>query len=144
MWQRLSIAGLLAALSACVQLPPLPGDAAAKRFETVPDRAVIYVVRHRLEPEFVAPILLDDQMIGSTYRGTYIRVVVPGGMHRIAGFAVDSGLIVLQAQPGQIYFISQRTFGRPRSLSGSSFQLVDAQFGRSMVLGGTMTGEVVQ
>ncbi len=143
MWQRLSIAGLLFALSACVPLPPLPGDAAAKRFEPVPDRAVIYVVRHPLEPNFVAPILLDDQMIGPTYPGTYIRMVVPGGMHRIAGFAVDSGLINLQAQPGQIYFISQTTYGFKRSLTRSSFQLVDAQFGRSLVLGGTMTSEVI-
>ncbi len=144
MWQRLSIAGLLLALSACAPLPPLPGDAAAKRFEPVPDRAVIYLVRHPFEPNFVAPVLLDDQMVGSTYSGTYIRMVVPGGTHRIAGFAADSGLIILQAQPGQVYFISHRAFGRDRSLTGSSFQLVDPQFGSSMVLGGTMVSEVVQ
>jgi hypothetical protein len=143
MWQRLSIAGLLVALSACAPLPPLPGDAAAKRFEPVADRAVIYVVRHPLELDFVAPVLLDDQSIGSTYRGTYIRVVVPGGMHRFAGMAADSGAIRLKAEPGQIYFINHSTFGYS-SLTGSSFQLVDAQFGRSMVLGGAMTSEFIQ
>ena len=41
MWQRLSIAGLLVALSSCVPLPPLPDDAAAKRFEPVAGRAVV-------------------------------------------------------------------------------------------------------
>ncbi len=143
MWQRLSIAGLLFALSACAPMPPAPGDAAAKRFEPVSDRAVIYVVRHPSERPFVAPILFDDQAIGSTYKGTYIRVVAPGGTHRISGMAGDSGLITLQAQPGQVYFINQTTYGYD-ALSGSQFQLVDAQYGRSMVLGGTMTGEFVR
>ncbi len=143
MWQGLSIAGLLFALSACAPLPPLPGDAAAKSFHSIPDRAVIYLVRHPLERDFVAPVLLNDQSIGSTYRGTYIRVVVPRGMYRFAGMAGDSGVIRLQAEPGQIYFINQTTFGYD-ALTGSVFQLVDAQFGRSMVLGGAMTSEVIQ
>jgi hypothetical protein len=144
MWQRLSIAGLLVALSACAPLPPLPGDAAAKRFEPVPDRAVIYLVRHPLDSTIPATVLLDDQMIGSTYRGTYIRMVVPGGRHRIAGMAGDSGLIDVQAQPGQIYFVNQTTWNVRGSLGGSVFQLVDAQSGRSMVLSGTMTSEVIR
>lgn len=130
-------------LAGCAQLPPLPGDAAAKRFEPVPDRAVIYLVRHTLDRNFVAPILLDDEMMGSTYRGTYMRLVVPGGMHRIAGVAGDSGLIRIQATPGQIYFINQTTWGYD-ALSSSKFELVDSQFGRSVVLSGTMTAEFVR
>lgn len=137
----LLIATLL--LAGCVQLPPLPGDAAAKRFEAVPDRAVIYVARHAFERNFVAPIMLNDEMMGSTYRGTYMRLVVPGGTHRIAGFSGDSGLIQIQATPGQIYFINQTTWGYD-ALSSSQFQLVDAQFGRSVVLSGTMTAEVIR
>jgi hypothetical protein len=144
MWQRLSIAGLLFALSACVPLPPLPGDAAAKRFEPVPDRAVIYLVRHPLDSAIPAPILLDDEMIGSTYQGTYIRMVVPGGAHRIAGMAGDSGSIRLQTEQGRIYFVNQHTWEVRRSLGGSAFQLVDAQYGRSLVLSGTLTSEVIR
>ncbi len=130
-------------LAGCVQLPPLPGDAAAKQFEAVADRAVIYLARHRMERDFVAPIMLDDEMMGSTYRGTYMRLVLPGGTHRIAGVAGDSGLIQLQTVPGQIYFISQTTTGF-RSLHRSSFELVDAKYGRSIVLGGTLTSEFIR
>ena len=144
MWQRLSIAGLLVALSSCVPLPPLPGDAAAKRFEPVAGRAVIYLVRHPLDSTIPAPILLDDEMIGSTYHGTYIRAVVPGGRHRISGFAADSAVIDIQAQSGQIYFVNQTTWNVRGSLGGSVFQLVDAQYGRSVVLNGTMTSEVIR
>lgn len=130
-------------LAGCVQLPPMPGDAAAKQFIPVSDRAVIYIARHRMERDFVTPIMLDDEMMGSTYRGTYMRLVVPGGMHRISGFAADSGLIQLQTVPGQIYFINQTTSGF-RSLQRSSFELVDAKYGQSVVLGGTLTSEVVR
>lgn len=130
-------------LSGCAQLPPMPGDADAKRFETVPDRAVIYIVRPVSDRNFVAPIMLDDQMMGSTYRGTYMRLVIPGGLHHIAGFAVDNGRISLQAEPGQIYFIQQTTWGYS-SLQGSVFQRVEAQTGRNLVLAGTMTNEVVR
>ena len=130
-------------LAGCVQLPPLPGDAAAKRFEAVPDRAVIYVARHALERNFVAPIKLNDEMMGSTYRGTYMRLVVPAGSHRITGLAGDNGLIDIQAKPGQIYFINQTTWGYD-ALSNSKFELVDAQYGRSVVLGGTMTAEFIR
>jgi hypothetical protein len=144
MRQCLSIAGLIFVLSACVPLPPLPGDAAAKRFEPVPDRAVIYLVRHPLDSIMPAPILLDDEMIGSTYKGTYIRMVVPGGMHRIAGMAGDSGSIRLQTERGQIYFVNQQTWEARKSLVGSAFQLVDAQYGRSLVLSGTLTSEVIR
>jgi hypothetical protein len=134
---------VLLMLAACAQLPPMPGDAAAKRFEPVADRAVIYVGRHTFDRRFVAPIMLNDEMLGATYQGTYTRIVVPGGKYRIAGFAADSGQIDLQVRPGQIYFINQTTWGYD-SLSGSQFQLVDAQYGRSVVLSGTMTSEFVR
>jgi len=130
-------------LTGCVQLPPLPGDATAKRFETVPDRAVIYVARPRLDKDFVAPLLLDDQMIGATYRGTYMHIIVPPGKHRIAGYAGDSGVITLQTEPGRLYFVNQTTQGF-RSLSRSSFELVTPQYGREVVLSGTLTSEITQ
>ena len=134
---------VLLMLAGCAQLPPMPGDAAAKRFEPVSDRAVIYVTRNALERNFVAPIMLNDEMMGSTYRGTYIRMVVPGGKYRVAGFAGDSGRIDIQTEPGRVYFINQTTHGYS-SLSGSQFQLVDAQYGRSVVLGGTMASEFIR
>jgi len=143
MRQSLTIAGLLFALSACVPLPPLPGDAAAKRFEPVPDRAVIYLVRNQVERDFVASIMLNDEPIGATYKGTFIRMVLPAGTHRIAGMAGDSGSIRVQTERGKIYFVDQRTMGFD-SLTGSTFQIVNADFGRSLVLGGTMTSEVIR
>lgn len=130
-------------LAGCAQLPPPPGDAEAKRFDAVADRAVIYVVRHPLDRRFVAPIQLNEQMLGSTYAGTYMRLVVPGGKYLISGYAVDIGQIRLDTTPGQIYFVSQSTWGFD-SLQGSIFQRVDAATGQSMVLSGTLTSEYIR
>lgn len=134
---------VLMMLAGCAQLPPLPGDAAAKKFEAVPDRAVIYVARHVLENNFVAPLLLDDEWIGPTYRGTYMRIVVPAGEHRIAGYAADSGIIRIKTESGKLYFVNQTTWGF-RSFTGSRFELVEPDYGRAVVLGGTMTHEIIR
>ena len=130
-------------ISGCAQLPPMAEDAVAKRFEPLPDRAVIYLARHRLDHDFIAPVSLDDQMIGSTYRGTYMRIEVPAGTHRIEGFAADSGRIKFDTKAGQIYFVQHTAFGF-RSFDSSRFELVDAAYGRSLVLNGQMTALIIR
>jgi hypothetical protein len=130
-------------LSGCAQLPPLPGDAEAKRFDAVADRAVIYVVRPPLDRRFVAPIQLNEEMLGSTYPGTFMRLVVPGGRHLISGYVIDIGQIRLDTVAGQIYFVSQTTWGFD-SLQGSNFQQVDAATGQSQVRSGALTSEYIR
>jgi len=127
----------------CAQLPPPPEDAAAKRFETIPDKSVIYLARHALEPGYVAAVALDDNMIGSTYRGTYMRIEVPAGKHRLRGMAGDSGSIDLVTEAGKVYFIQHRAHGY-RSFVSSSFDQVDAAYGKSLVLGGEITALITQ
>ena len=105
-WQSTIIALLLAG---CAPLPPHPQDAQAKRLEPVPGKSVIYLLRDR--PDFssvAAPVMLDDNFMGTTYEGTYFRWEVAPGNHRIAGFASDSAVIDLTTQPGQVYFVQQR------------------------------------
>ncbi len=133
----------LIGVAGCTLLPPLPGDAQAKRFESIPDRAVIYVARHIHDKHHVAPLQLDGELIGSTYRGTYLRIIVPAGEHRIAGYAGDSGLIRIATEPGKLYFINQSTWGF-RSLDGSSFELAEPQYGRNLVLSGTLNIEIIR
>jgi hypothetical protein len=129
--------------SGCAQLPPPPEDAAAKRFEAIPGKSVIYLARHALEPSFVAPVALEDNMIGSTYRGTYMRIEVPAGKHRLRGMAGDSGSINLVTEPGKVYFVQHSAHGY-RSFVSSSFDQVDANYGKSLVLGGQITALITQ
>jgi hypothetical protein len=137
----LLIAMLLVLSTGCAQLPPPPEDASAKRFESLPGKAVIYLARHALEPGFVAPVAIDDTMIGSTYRGTFMRIEVPAGNHILRGMAGDNGSINLATEAGQLYFVQHRAHGY-RGFVSSSFDLVDAAYGRELVMGGQITALV--
>jgi len=127
-------------LAGCVaQLPPMPEDAMAKRFEPLPDKGVIYLVRPSTDQDYVATVLLNDRMIGSTFRGGYLRIEVPPGLHRLRGMASDNGSVTLNIKQGEIYFIQHNAFGHRGSFISSSYQVVDASRGRSLVLAGQMS-----
>ena len=134
--RRLALAALIVGVAACAgwQRPPSRGDIDAKRFETVPDKAVIYLFR--TQPDLTrdgASIMLDDRMLGTTYPGTYFRLELAPGQHRIAGFSGDSGNFEFIAEPGRLYFIEQsvmRFIGPDRSL----FRRVSEDRGRQSVL----------
>jgi hypothetical protein len=141
MWQKLMLAvALIGIVSGCQQLPPPAGDAAAKRFESVADKSVIYVVRDA--PDFsgaliAAPINLDDMMMGATYPGTYFRWEVPAGRHRITGYASDPGHIEINTAPGQVYFVQQQVAGNVR-FRQSFFRVVSPEFGRAVAMRGEL------
>ena len=128
------------ALAGCAPLPPSPADIQAKRFEPAPGKAVIYLYREY--PDFtqdVATVMLDDNMMGSTYPGTYFRWVVEPGRHEIRGYAGDNGRFVLDAAPDRMYFIQQsvtRTFGFAQSF----FRPVPEPYGRAGVMRGELVG----
>lgn len=134
---------LLLALGGCAQLPPPPEDAAAKRFEPVPGSAVVYLARSSLEPGYVAPVVLDDEPIGSTYRGTFLRLELPPGRYKLRGLAGDSGSIRLEVRAGEIHYIQHNTYGY-RSFTGSSFIRVDAARGQQLVRDGQIAGQIVR
>ena len=133
MWRILLISLLLVG---CVQLPPTPEDIQSRKFESVPDKAVIYIVRTPMDSRETGTILLGDTAQITTYGGTYYRWEVPPGAHRLAGFAGESGRVEINAQGGQIYFVRHTVLGTP--LSGAQFtnlQKISDQEGRALVVG---------
>jgi hypothetical protein len=130
-------------LAGCAQLPPPPEDAAAKRFEPVPGKAVVYLARPPFEPGFIAPVVLGDEPIGATYRGTFLRLELPPGRHELRGFAGDSGSIHLDTRAGEIYYIQHNTYGY-RTFAGSSFGLVEPAWGQQIVRSGQIAGLITR
>jgi hypothetical protein len=137
----LRILMLVVVLAGCAPLPPSPQDLEAKRFELVPGKAVIYVVRDYPDvSREAATLMLDDNMMGSTYPGTYFRWVVEPGRHRIRGFAGDAGSITIDVAPDRMYFI-QQTYTRGFTGFGQSFfRPVPEPYGRGAVMRGELVG----
>jgi hypothetical protein len=132
MWRGLLLSLFL--LAGCITpLPPTPRDLQAKRFETLPDKGVIYVVRPL--PDFSdepTPITLGDFAQITTYPGTYYRWEVEPGVQRIDGFGVDNGRIAVRVEAGRLYFVEQRVsslFRNPQSF----FALIPEPHGRAAV-----------
>ena len=138
MFRLLLVAFLLAG---CAPLPPSPADLEAKRFEQVPGKAVIYVVRS--DPDIsreVSTLMLDDNMMGSTYPGTYFRWVVEPGRHQIRGYAGDAGSFTLDAAPDRMYFVQQTVSRMFHGFAQSFFRPIPEPHGRGLVLRGEITG----
>jgi len=131
---------LLLVLAGCATREPSPEELRSKRFEAIPDKAVVYLYRDRLDfTNAPASLTLDGQPLGSTYQGTFFRLELAPGQHRIAGFAGDSGSFVFSAEAGKLYFVLQivsRFLGFDQSL----FYLVSEEQGRDAVLRYEMLG----
>jgi hypothetical protein len=132
---------LVLAAAACAPLPPSPADIQAKRFEPVPGKAVIYVVRNRPDlSDDAATIMVDDRMVGTTYPGTYLRVVVEPGRHQIRGYAGDNGRFVLDVPPDGVYFVQQSVTKLFTGMAQSQFRPIPDSYGRSAVMHAELIG----
>jgi len=134
MWRGLVLL-LSILLAGCVQLPLTPEDIQARKFESVPGKAVIYLVRD--SPDFSSvgtPIWFGDKIRITTYPGTYFRWEVPAGAHTISGANADTGIITVDAQSGRIYFVQQRVSPMGRDVGSSRFEHASEANGRAAVL----------
>lgn len=131
MWRHLIVAALLAG---CAQLPPSPQDIEAKKFESVPGKAAIYVVRDPMSVGLGAPIWLGQGAQITLWQGNYLRWVVEPGSYTVAGIGASTASISIQAQAGKIYFVHFRVEGNIRiGVSNSALSMMDDQAGRALV-----------
>jgi len=138
MWRVLSV--VLALLAGCVQLPPTPADLQAKKFEALPDRAAIYLVRAYPDAsDQAATVWLGESVMITTYPGTYYRWEVEPGTHRIAGYGPDVGTFTLHAEAGQLYFVQQQLSPFLR-FPVSHFHRMAGPPGRAAVMRSTLVG----
>jgi len=133
MWRTLIPALLLAG---CAQLPPTPEDIQAKKFETLPDKSVIYVVRMPMDSKEGSGLTLDGRALITTYRATYYRWEVAPGTHRVAGFGAGVESVTLTTAPGRIYFLAHTVLADKDDggVIFTALREVDDQVGRNMVM----------
>lgn len=138
-----AVVALLGALAGCASFSPNPEAMQAVNIQGTPGKAVIYVVRGNPDLSIVAAqIALDGELLGTSYAGTYFRVEVPAGRHRLSGYGVDNGNISLDVQADRIYFVQQYVTGirrSPTSLS-SSYKIIDEARARATMVGAARNG----
>jgi hypothetical protein len=134
----LAIIATVVSLAGCASMSTGPGSSAATpAIQGTPGKAVIYLVRTRPDTSYLTGALtLDDQMIGATYAGTYLRLEVAPGRHRIAGYGQDTGAITLDTQADRIYFVQHSVAGSWRAQSPHSFfTVIDEARARARMAG---------
>jgi hypothetical protein len=128
-----TIAALL--LFGCAQLPPTPEDLQAKRFEAVPDKAVIYVVRQPMDSWEPGGLLIDTGETVTLFPQTYYRWEVAPGSRRIEGTGPWNVSLTLDVQPGRIYFLRHTVFGTRRTgPTLGALSPVGEELGRQLVM----------
>jgi hypothetical protein len=132
------IAGVALIVAACAQIPPTPQEIEAKKFETVPDRAVVYIVQGAMSPTLAVGLALDENTEITTWTGTFFRWVVAPGTHRIENTAPLNSSIKLQLEAGKIYFVEQWVTGWRGSVTNSRLHKLDDKTGRQMVRTSTL------
>lgn len=138
MWRALVVASLLAGCAADIR--PGAEDIQAKRFEPVPDKAVIYIVRDHVGPDLDHMLRLGDSEMISTYTGRYYRWEAAPGTQRIAGTMESTASITLNVEAGKIYYVRHGVIGSEGSdgIQWTYLQRVDEQVGRAIIARGVL------
>jgi hypothetical protein len=119
----------------CAQIPSSPDEMHAKKFESVPGKAVIYIVRPALGFAGHGSVTLDDSATITMFGGNFYRWEVAPGPHRIAGAGQDMSRLTLNAEAGKIYFVRHQVLGSDRTVWGwgGVLELLPERDGRMLV-----------
>ena len=121
-------------LAGCAQIPPSERDIQAKRFEPVPGKAVVYIVRDNVGAHLDHSLWLDDSTQITTHTGTYYRWEVAPGTHRIQGGAESTARLELNVEAGKIYFVRHIVNGIVWNAAyQTGLQRLDDETGRARV-----------
>jgi hypothetical protein len=85
----------------------------ALQYITHPSAATIYVFRDEPATEAMdeSVLYVNGRLIGSTLAGTYFRLDLRPGRHRLHGFGYDPGELTLDMLSGEIYFVALNVAG---------------------------------
>lgn len=132
MWRGLAILAL--SMAGCAQLPPTAKDVQSKKFDAISDKAVIYIVRSMVDSVNAGSIVIGNDGVITTHKGTYYRWETAPGTQRIAGYGPYSASVTVQAEAGKIYYVLHKVEGGIRSgIQSMHLQQVDERYGRKLV-----------
>jgi hypothetical protein len=117
----LSLIAILALVAGCTSIGPQAGGPVPQVAGTQ-GKAVIYLVRTKPDISYLpATLTLNGEIVGSTHAGTYMRLELAPGRHRLSGYGHDIGAITLDVQADRVYFVQHSVSGSARAPSPHSF-----------------------
>jgi len=128
---------LIAFLGGCASTPEAPpaSDAEAKRFESAPRVAIIYLYRADTPGSSATPtIWVDDRIVGQTLPATYFRIAVRPGRNRIAAFAPDQGRLEIETREGGVFFVAMQVGGDVETPGSTIFRSVPPEIGKAEIM----------
>ena len=128
---------LVVLLGACAATPEasLQSDAEAKRFESAPRAAIIYLYSADAPGgSGTSTIWVDGRIVGLTLPATYFRLPVRPGRNRISAYASDQGRLEIESREGGIYFVSMRVAGTDETPSSTLFRSVALEVGKAEIV----------
>ena len=127
---------LLALLGGCAATPEASRetDAGAKRFESAPRAAIIYLYRADTPSDTTSTIWIDDRVVGQSLPATYFRVAVRPGHNRITAFAPDQGWLEIDTRDGGVFFVAMQVGGNADTTSDTVFRSVPPETGKAHIL----------
>jgi hypothetical protein len=133
----LALVLLLAVLGGCAATPEAApeSDADAKRFESAPRVAIIYLYRaDNPGSSATSTIWVDGRIVGQTLPATYFRVAVRPGRNRIAAFASDQGRLEIDTREGGVFFVAMQVGGNMETPGNTIFRRVPPEAGKAEIL----------
>ncbi len=127
---------LLALLAGCAATPEasLQDDAEAKRFDSAPRAAIVYLYRADTPGSTTSTLWVDDRIVGQTLPATYFRVAVRPGRNRIAAFAPDHGRLEIDTREGGVFFVAMQVGGDLDAPGNTLFRSVPPEAGKAEIL----------
>lgn len=106
---------LLAALiGGCAATPEASRetDSDAKRFESAPRAAIIYLYRADTPSNGgISTIWIDGRLVGQTVQSTYFRILARPGRNRINASGQDTGRLEIDTRENEVYFVAMQVLG---------------------------------
>lgn len=116
-----------------VSLAPRDEDREAKKFLTVPDKAVLYIYRNQfIGSAWQIPITVNGELIGNTGGFTFFRKTLSPGESIVESWAENPTQMTLNLEAGKIYYVRHKTRTGTMKIR-AELHLVDEAAGREGV-----------
>jgi hypothetical protein len=107
-------------------------DAQAKRFESAPGAAIVYLYRADTPARGISTLWLDGRLVGESLPATYFRTSVRPGKNLLSAYAGDPGRLEFETRSGEVYFVAITVLADD-ALGSSRFRVVTRETGIAQI-----------